>query len=92
MIALSDTVSISADLLSTEIDGEIVMMDMEAGRYLYLDRIGSVIWAELRQPQKVADLCQSLAGRYAAPIEEIERDVLDLLAQMKRNDLIRLHD
>jgi hypothetical protein len=92
MIALSDTVSISADLLSTEIDGEIVMMDMEAGRYLYLDRIGSVIWTELAQPRTVADLCQSLAGRYAAPLEEIERDVLDLLEQMQRNDLIRLHD
>lgn len=92
MIALSDIVSTSADLLSTEIDGEIVMMDMEAGRYLYLDRIGSVIWAELRQPRKVAELCRSLADRYAAPIEEIERDVLDLLEQMRRNDLIRLHD
>lgn len=92
MIALSDTVSTSADLLSTEIDGEIVMMDMAAGRYLYLDRIGSVIWSELSRPQKVADLCRSLAGRYAAPIDEIERDVLDLLEQMRRNDLIRLHD
>ncbi len=92
MIALSDTVSTSADLLSTEIDGEVVMMDMDAGRYLYLDRIGSVIWAELRQPRTVTDLCRSLADRYAAPIEEIERDVLDLLEQMRRNDLIRLHD
>lgn len=35
MIALSDTVSTSADLLSTEINGEIVMMDMEVcGRLL----------------------------------------------------------
>lgn len=35
MIALSEIVSISADLLSTEIDGEIVMMDMAVcGRLL----------------------------------------------------------
>jgi hypothetical protein len=68
------------------------MMDLEAGRYLYLDRIGSVIWSELKRPQTVADLCQSLADRYAAPIEQIECDVLDLLQQMRRIDLIRLHD
>lgn len=91
MIEISSTVSASADPLSTEIDGELVMMDMDSGRYFNLDRIGTVIWRELEQPRKVADLCQSLSQRYEAPASEIERDVLDLLRQMADKKLIRLH-
>lgn len=91
MIEISSTVSASADLLSTEIDGELVMMDMDSGRYFNLDRIGTVIWRELEQPRMVADLCQSLSDRYEAPAGEIERDVLDLLRQMADKKLIRLH-
>ena len=91
MITRSHTVSTCDGLLSAEINGELVMMDMKAGRYIYLDRLGSVIWSELERPCVVADLCRSLAERYAAPAQEIERDVLDLLEHMKRNDLIQLH-
>ncbi|PWC88154.1 hypothetical protein TSH100_08390 [Azospirillum sp. TSH100] len=92
MIQLSSVVSINADLLSTEIEGEFVMMDMDSGRYFNLDRIGSVIWKTLEQPREVADLCRFLGEHYEAPAEVIERDVLDLLQQMADRKLIRLHD
>lgn len=92
MIQLSSVVSTNADLLSTEIDGEFVMMDMDSGRYFNLDRIGSVIWKTLEQPQEVAGLCRFLGERYEAPDEIIERDVLDLLQQMADRKLIRIHD
>lgn len=91
MITLSDIVSTCPDLLSTEIDGELVMMDMDSGRYVYLDQTGAVIWRELEQPRTVADLCQTLGERYEAPAGEIERDVLDLLRQMADQRLLRLH-
>lgn len=91
MIEISSTVSASSDLLSTEIDGELVMMDMESGQYFNLDQIGTVIWRELAQPRTVADLCRFLVDRYDAPAGEIERDVLDLLRQMADKKLILLH-
>ena len=36
MIEISSTVSASSDPLSTEIDGELIMMDMESGQYFNL--------------------------------------------------------
>lgn len=91
MIEISSIVSASSDLLSTQIDGELIMMDMESGQYFNLDRIGTVIWRELAQPRTVADLLQFLVERYEAPVSEIERDVLDLLWQMADRKLIRVH-
>lgn len=91
MIKISSTVSARTDLLSAENDGELIMMDMDSGRYFNLNLIGSVIWRELEQPRKVGDLFQFLAERYEAPAGEIERDVLDLLQHMEDNKLIRVH-
>jgi hypothetical protein len=90
MIQLSSIVFASSDLLSTELDGELVMMDLVSGQYISLDRIGTEIWRGLAQPRKVAELCQALGERYEAPAEEIERDVLALLVRMEENKLIRV--
>jgi hypothetical protein len=91
MIDRSNIVCARADLLSTELDDELIMMDMESGRYLALNRVGAVIWRELTEPRKVDDLCRTLEERYLAPRGEIERDVLNLLRQMEAEKLIYQH-
>ncbi|HAE51396.1 MAG: PqqD family protein [Tistrella sp.] len=91
MIELSSVVSANPDLLATETDGELIMMDMEQGRYFNLNRISAEIWRELERPRNVTDLCRSLGERYDASAAEIERDVLDLLGQMEDQKLIRIH-
>jgi len=91
MIELSSVVSANADLLFSEIDGELVMMDMDSGRYFNLDRIGTAVWRELAQPREVREICRVLGEHYEAAPGEIERDVLDLLGRMLDSRLIRVH-
>ncbi len=96
MIQLTSTVSANSELLSTEIDGELVMMDMLHGHYIYLNQISSMIWRELQQPRRVAEVCATLEERYALPEgagpDTIRHDVIDLLQQMADKRLIELHD
>lgn len=75
-------------VLSTEVDGEMVMMDVEQGVYFGLDAIGTDIWHRLATPATPADLAEALAGDYEAEVETIERDLLALLAQMAERGLI----
>ncbi|BBE73938.1 PqqD family protein [Oharaeibacter diazotrophicus] len=91
MIDLDSIVSVNADLLSTEIDGELVMMDMDSGRYVNLDAIGTAVWRELSEPRAVAAVCAVLADRYEAEPGEIERDVLELMRRLDEMRLIRVH-
>ena len=46
----------TASVLTAEIDKQIVMMDVESGRYLGLDDIGSVIWQRLETPRTFGEL------------------------------------
>lgn len=74
---------------SADLDGELVLMSVEAGRYYGLDAIGGEIWSLLERPIRVEALCADLAARYDAEPGIIARDVLNLLDQLLAHDLIK---
>lgn len=86
-----DTIIIrSPDALTTKVDGELVMMDVDSGRYFNLDSIGTVIWERLAAPIRFEDLCRDIHLRYSAPLETIGVDVSALLSQMLDHKLVRI--
>ena len=44
MININNVVSRRNDIDTTDLNGEIVMMDLEKGRYFSLNGVGSRIW------------------------------------------------
>lgn len=74
--------------LTTEVGGELVMMDPDKGLYFGLDPIGTDIWHRLATAVVVADLVADLARDYQASPAEVERDVLDLLSRMAEHGLV----
>ncbi|ABC21624.1 PqqD family peptide modification chaperone [Rhodospirillum rubrum] len=86
-----DTVLVRTDhCLVSEIDNELVMMDVQSGHYFTLDAIGNNIWNRLEQPVRVGDLCVILEQAYAAPLDVITADVLRLLDSMAGEGLVKV--
>jgi hypothetical protein len=83
-------ISRSPSVLTAEVDGEIVMMSIEQGRYFGLDDIGSDIWKRLEQPCSFATLVDRLAADYDADRATIAADVEALLGRMAAQDVVRL--
>ncbi len=90
MVALTDRVVANGDLLSTEIDGETVMMNMDSGQYYALNDVGSRIWQELANPVEVDGLCRRLEAEYDAEAGVIRDCVLRFLTEMLDKRLIRI--
>ncbi len=65
-------------------------MSLERSRCYGLGAIGSEIWSKLASPIRVADLVAEFNDRYAAPPGVIERDVLQMLAKLADEGLIRI--
>lgn len=74
--------------ISADVQGEVVILDTVRGAYVGLDSIGSDIWQRLEVPGTAAALIAVLADRYDAPLEQIEQDVADWLADMAKRGLI----
>lgn len=89
-VADTTMISRSPAVLTAEVDGEIVMMSIERGRYFGLDDIGSDIWKRLDTPCSFTELVDRLAGDYAADRATIAADVRALLGRMAEQDVVRL--
>jgi hypothetical protein len=83
-------ISRSPSVLTAEVDGEVVMMSIQHGRYFGLDDIGSDIWRRIEPPCSFAELIDRLAADYDADRATIAADVHGLLGRMAEQDVVRL--
>jgi hypothetical protein len=90
MIAGATVISRSPSVLAATVDGEIVMMSIEQGRYFSLDAIGSDVWARIDPPCTLAALVDGLTADYDGDRASIESDVRALLHRMLAQDVVRL--
>ncbi len=89
-LGLNSVVAPSEDLVSSDLDGEVVMMSIENGKYYGLDDICSRIWALLGEPRKVSELCVTLMEEFEVSREQCEADVLVFLNDMAGDNLIHI--
>jgi hypothetical protein len=74
--------------IDAEFDDEVVALSIEHGTCYGLNRVGSRIWKLLATPTRIADLCATLLTEYKVDPGECERQVLDLLEELRAEGLI----
>ena len=80
----------SPSVLTSEVDGEIIMMSIGQGRYFGLNDIASDIWQRIDPPRAFDDLVDQLAAAYSADRATIAADVLALLGEMLARNVVVL--
>ncbi|HEX9022749.1 MAG TPA: PqqD family protein [Geobacteraceae bacterium] len=78
------------NLMSTPIDDELVILNMDRNNYMGLDDIGRRVWDLLAEPRRMDDLCNRLSLEYEATPEQIASDLLPFLEELRDEGLIRL--
>lgn len=89
MITLETRPMRTLDILTSEVDGELVMMDVGSGTYFNLDPIGTDIWRRLESPASIGELCAALQHGYGADAATIQRDVQAFAGEMLEKGLMR---
>jgi hypothetical protein len=82
------TVRAVENQISTEIEGELVVLQLEEGEYFGLDGVGPRIWELLQESRTVGDIEDRLTEEYDVSRERVRRDVDDLLADLGDAELI----
>lgn len=78
------------DLLSTQVDGETVLMDVASGKYFGLARTAQAIWSELETPLTFGALCSRLQARYKGDAAAIAADTQRFLLELSDRQLVTL--
>ena len=78
------------EVLSAELDDEMVMMSLEGNVFIKLDAISKSIWTRLQTPATAADLCDALVAEFDVSLATCQQDVLRLLNQLHGQRLLRI--
>lgn len=80
----------SAELIETEVDGELVALDVARGTCLGFNATASRVWALIERPATLSDLLARLGEEFDVEPARCADDVEALLAQFSEGGLIRL--
>jgi hypothetical protein len=91
---ITETTTICAidEQVSSELDGESVILSLENGVYYGLDEVGAFIWERVQEPVEVSHLIDVVLAEYDVSREQCTKDVLNLLEELRENGLIDVKD
>ena len=76
------------NLLISEVGDELVMMDMEKGNYINLNKIGRIIWEQIENQITIIELINLLTNRFDVQKDECTKDTLEYLQKMYDQNLL----
>ena len=87
---LNQNITLSPEVISQEVSGETVLLDLESENYFGLDEVGTRIWQLINETNDLAAIYQTLLAEYDVSEERLQQDLDNLLGEIAGLGLIRL--
>ena len=75
-------------LMTADMNGSAVMMDIMTGKYYNLGEVGGRIWELLEEPMTLAALVEKLTDEYDVSAEQCRTDILPFLDTLLERGLL----
>ncbi|MFH2096071.1 MAG: lasso peptide biosynthesis PqqD family chaperone [Bacteroidota bacterium] len=85
---MNEIIRRNPEMLSSNMDGETVMMSIENGEYYGLNEIGTRIWELTADRISVKELIEKLMDEYEVDEETCKTDVFEFLDGLMKKKLI----
>lgn len=80
------------DKISTELDGETVILDLASGTYSGLNEVGTTIWNLLNEPKSFSAIQTAIEEKYAVSSEQCAADLASFLQELIDNNLLIINE
>ena len=87
---LNQTITLSPDVISQEVSGETVLLDLESEHYFGLDEVGTRIWQLAKETNDLKAIYQTLLAEYDVSESRLQQDLDNLLLEISGLGLITL--
>ncbi len=89
-LTLETQLTARTDLLATNLsDTELVMMNIDAGKYYGLEDVAKVIWDYLTESRSVGEVCTEVQSRFDIERETAEQDTISFLTELLDEGLVQ---
>jgi coenzyme PQQ synthesis protein D (PqqD) len=87
-LSASTIVARKSGLIESEVDREIVALNIESGVCYGLNEVGSRIWSLLANPVPISEVCATLLSEFEVERDTCEREVIDLIEHLLEEGLV----
>ena len=92
LISMHSTVVVAKDRVSSDLGGEVAILDLKAGVYYGLDDVGARIWSLIQKPRPVSEIRDVILKEYDVEPRRCENDLLVLLQRLAEEELIEVRN
>jgi hypothetical protein len=89
-LSLTSRVRFNDDVLFQELQGEAVLLNLQTGVYLGLDKVGTRVWQLMGQNEVLSGVLKGMLQEYEVTEERCSQDLLDLVAKMQEQGLVTI--
>ena len=91
-LTLEDRVKIPELVVSRDLGGETVVLNLETGMYFDLDGVATDAWQAIQRTSSLRDVHEQLLAAYEVEPSVLSGDLLRLINQMVTKGLLRRDD
>jgi hypothetical protein len=87
---LNQKITLSPDVISQEVSGETVLLDLESENYFGLDEVGTRIWQLIKEKEDLQAIYNTLLDEYEVEESRLQADLEALLGEISKLGLVSL--
>lgn len=87
---LNNKVTFSDTVFAQEVDGEMVLLDMNSENYFGLDAVGTDIWQAMQESGNLQDVLETLLAQYEVEEEVLKQDLFTFVGKLEESGLIKI--
>lgn len=85
---MTQTIKFSSEILTQEVGGETVILDLKTESYFGLDEVGTRIWQLLQQEKDTQNITETMLDEYDVEEKQLEKDIQNLLTKLNEAGII----
>ena len=80
------------DQVSSDLGGEVAILDLQGGTYYGLDAVGARVWELIQEPRTIEAIRDTLVSEYEVESDRCESDVIALIQRLVEEGLAEVRD
>ena len=87
---LTKKITFADTVFAQEVDGEMVLLDMNSENYFGLDEVGTAIWQAMQEKETLQEVLDVLLEQYEVESDVLEKDLTNFVAKLVESELIEV--
>jgi len=89
---LNKKVTFADTVFAQEVDGEMVLLDMNSENYFGLDEVGTSIWQAMQEKENLKEVFEVLLEQYEVEEDVLKNDLVTFVEKLEESGLVKVEE